>query len=63
MDSYYDTYRNVTVTKEDFVNAYTSMFGTTKKEALQTYKEVPLSYKREIVRGWKNQTKKAFYND
>lgn len=60
---YYDAYRSITVTREEFIKAYTGMFGTSRREALETYKEVPLSYKREIVKGWNDQVKKTFYND
>lgn len=53
--------------KKDFITAYMATFGTTKKEAVKTYSDCikggNVGYISAIVEGFKNQAKKAFYND
>lgn len=53
--------------KSAFITAYMATFGTTKKEAAQTYRDCMKNgnkgYVSAIVEGFKNQSKKAFYAD
>lgn len=53
--------------KKDFINAYTWMYGSTKKQAEQTYRRAmeiaDYSYIREIINCFESNAKKAFYDD
>ncbi|MCQ2978076.1 MAG: hypothetical protein MJ232_08685 [archaeon] len=49
-----------------FVNAFCWLYGTTKKEAVKTYKALKnndINYINNIINCFENNAKKAFYND
>lgn len=48
---------------KDFYDAYQWMYGTSKKDAAEAFKNVSDEYAYELIRGYKNQCKKAFYED
>ena len=50
-------------TVKDFYDAYQWMYGVTKKEAVKAFKNVSDEYAYELIHGYKNQSKKAFYED
>ena len=53
--------------KDKFIRAYMYSFGTTKKEAVQTYKECirngKTGYIAAIIQGYEQDSCKAFYED
>lgn len=53
--------------KKDFINAYTWMYGSTKKQAEQTYRRAmeiaDYGYIKEIINCFEENAKKAFYAD
>lgn len=49
--------------KNDFIIAYCWMYGATKKDALKVYRTANKDYITAVVDGYKNNFKKAFYND
>lgn len=49
--------------KKMFIDAYIAMFGSTKKQANEVYKNSDNAYKNVIVTWFNNQSKAAFYND
>ena len=54
-------------TKKEYVEAYTWMYGGTKKAAMESYdmakKDGDHSMIKVIIDGYRDQCKKAFYND
>ena len=55
--------KNETVCKTQFIVAYVSACGGTKKAASVKFTELPDDFKREIVNEYFADCKKAFYND
>lgn len=49
--------------KQDFIKAFCYCFGSTKKEAERTYKTTTESYKQEVIKGYKQDARKAFTAD
>lgn len=53
--------------KDDFITAYTWMFGETKKKANEVYRRAmeiaDYSYIKEMINCYKNNCKRMFYND
>lgn len=49
--------------KNQFIIAYCSMYGASKKKAAQVYRESSEEYKKAIIEGFKAESTKAFYND
>ena len=49
--------------KKTFVDAYIAMFGGTKKNAIEVYKNSTKEYKKELISGFLFNAKTAFYND
>lgn len=49
--------------KQDFINAYIYLYGTSKKEAEKAYKNASKDYINEIINTFKNDAAKTFYND
>ena len=49
--------------KKMFVEAYIAMFGTTKKQANEVYKNSDNTYKNAVINWFNNQSKVTFYND
>lgn len=49
--------------KKMFIDAYIAMFGTTKKQANDAYKNSDDAYRKAIINWFINQSKLAFYND
>ena len=49
--------------KEDFIKAYTYMYGSTKKKAFEIYRTADKSYISTIVSAFKCDAQKTFYND
>ena len=49
--------------KQRFINAYMRNYGTTKKEAMQTYKTLDNDFITAIIDVYENNAKKSFYND
>lgn len=50
-------------TVKDFYDVYQQMYGVTKKEAMEEFKNVSDEYAYELICGYKEQSKKAFYED
>ena len=51
------------VTKKMFVEAYQYWFGSTKKEAIEQYKQYDNTSKEVLCEGYQMQVKMAFYKD
>lgn len=51
------------VSKADFIKAYIDAYGGTKKDAEEKWKSESDSYKKELVKGFKENAKKSFLND
>ena len=49
--------------RDEFVKAYQWSFGSTKKEALERYKGASPEFIYELIRGFIDNAKKAFYDD
>lgn len=49
--------------KDDFIKAYIYCFGSTKKEALQVFKTTDKKYHNLVIESFKQDARKAFYND
>ena len=49
--------------KTKFIDAYTWMYGGTKKEAEMVYKTAGKEYIDMIIDGFKENAKQGFYND
>lgn len=49
--------------KKTFINAFCYSYGATKKAAAEAWKNSSTEYKKEIIRGYFSECKKAFYND
>lgn len=53
--------------KKDFITAYTWMYGSTKKQAEQTYRRAmeiaDYNYIKETINCFKDNAKRAFYDD
>lgn len=53
--------------KQDFINAYIWMHGSTKKEAEQTYRRAmeiaDYSYIKETIACFKDNARRSFYDD
>lgn len=49
--------------RADFINAYIYAYGATKKEAEKAYKAASVNYIKAIIEGYRQDTRKAFYND
>ena len=51
------------ISKDLFISAYCYLYGSTKKAAFRAWKNTGPEYKKEIIRGYTGDCKKAFYND
>jgi len=53
------------IKKNDFVTAYVCMYGSTKKKALEVFKEKEAddSYINDVIDWFKQTAKFSFYND
>lgn len=49
--------------RKQFIEAYSWMYGTTKKEAADVYKRVPDNYKRAVINSYNAQCKLSFLSD
>ena len=53
----------MTERENDFVKAYTWMYGTTKKKALEVFKTAHRDYVSSIIYAFKRNAKEGFYHD
>lgn len=49
--------------KQKFIDAYKYSYGSTIKQATEVWKSTSEEYVNAIVDGYKNECKKAFYED
>lgn len=49
--------------EKSFINAYAWLYGSTKKQAKEIYKNSSIEYIESIIECFNNNAKKAFYND
>lgn len=49
--------------KNDFITAYTWLYGASKKGAGQVWKTASEEYKKAIIETFENNAKQNFYND
>ena len=49
--------------KQEFIKAYMYQYGETKKKALEVYEDAYDSYITETIKEYKDECKKAFYED
>lgn len=55
--------QTVTERENDFVKAYTWMYGTTKKKALEVFKTAHEDYVSSIIYAFRRNAKEGFYHD
>ncbi len=51
------------ISKKEFVECYSYLYGTTKKEAEAVYKTVNAEYKKAIIDSIKADAKRPLYDD
>ena len=49
--------------KQEFIDAYRAAYGETKKKAVAVYKNAKQSYIDLVIKGYKNDARKAFADD
>lgn len=49
--------------EKDFITAYVWLFRSTRKQALQVYKTAETGYIEAVITAFKDNAKRAFYND